>query len=147
MWTGLAALKADPAHLKPTLLYAAGPKEALEDTTTTQGTLLLTVLNNVKGRISVYTPTKAGFSRVKLALPDNAALRVGDADDQGDRAFIDVTSFLTPTSLWLTDTGTGELKKIKAIPPKFDAVVRRCGRAVQRRRERHIGAVLRRPPP
>jgi prolyl oligopeptidase len=120
-WTTLDALKADPAHLKPTLLYAPGPREALEGSSTTHGKLLVSVLDNVKGRAYAYTPTATGFSRVQLALPDNATVRVTATDDDSDRAFISVSSFLTPSSLWLADMATGALQPIKTLPAKFDA--------------------------
>lgn len=121
VWTTLDALKADPVHLRPTLLYAPGPKAALEGTTTTHDKLLVTVLDNVRGHVYAYRATAKGFSRTRLALPENATVRVTDADDQSDHAFISVTSFLTPTSLWLADAGTGALAKIKTLPAKFDA--------------------------
>ncbi|MBS0334698.1 MAG: S9 family peptidase [Proteobacteria bacterium] len=120
-WTTLAALEADPAHLKPALLYAPGRKEALDETATTHDKLLVTVLDNVRSRAWVYTPTTSGFSRKPLALPDNATIRIGAADDRSDRAFVNVTSFLTPTSLWLADAGGGAVDKLKAMPAKFDA--------------------------
>ncbi len=120
-WTTLAELKADPAHLKPHLLYAPGPREALEGVSTTKGKLLVTALDNVQGRAFVYTPTAKGFVRTRLKLPDNASIRLAATDDDSNRAFISVSSFLTPTSLWLADAGTGALKTIKTTPPKFDA--------------------------
>jgi prolyl oligopeptidase len=120
-WTTLAALKADPAHLKPTLLYAPGPTEALEGSASTHDKLLVSVLDNVKGRAYVYTPTATGFSRTRLALPDNATVRLGATDDDSNRAFIGVSGFLTPSSLWLGDAATGALKQIKTLPAKFDA--------------------------
>jgi len=120
-WTTLAALKADPAHLKPTLLYSPGPREALDDSATTHDKLLVTVLDNVNSRAYTYTPTATGFTRARLALPDNASIRIAGVDDQSDKTFVAVTSFLTPTSLWLADTATGALKQIKTTPPKFDA--------------------------
>jgi prolyl oligopeptidase len=120
-WTTLAALKADPAHLKPHLLYAAGPREALQGVSTTRDKLLVSTLDNVQGRAWVYTPTAKGFAKKRLALPDNASIRVAGTDDDSNRAFVSVSSFLTPTSLWLTDAGTGALKTVKTTPPKFDA--------------------------
>ena len=120
-WTTLAALKADPAHLRPQILYTPGPRETLDGTATTHGKLLLTVLDNVKSRAFVYTPTKTGFAKKPLALPDNATIRLAAVDEKSDRAFVDVTSFLTPTSLWLADAGTGALAKLKTLPAKFDA--------------------------
>jgi prolyl oligopeptidase len=120
-WMTLAALKADPAHLKPTLLFAPGPREALEGSITTRDKLLLTVLDNVRGRAYVYAPTATGFTRTRLALPDNATVRINATDNNSDRAFIGVTGFLTPSSLWLADAATGALKEIKTLPAKFDA--------------------------
>jgi prolyl oligopeptidase len=120
-WTTLAALKADPAHLKPTLLYAPGAREALDETASTHGKLLVSVLDEVKSRAYVYTPTKAGFSRKALALPDNATIQIAATDEHSDRAFVNVTSFLTPTSLWLADASTGAVDKLKTLPAKFDA--------------------------
>ncbi|THD62644.1 MAG: S9 family peptidase [Phenylobacterium sp.] len=120
-WTTLAALKADPAHLKPTLLYAPGPRESLDETATTEGKLLVTVLDNVRSRAYVYTPGAAGFSRTKLDLPDNATIRLSTTDEHSDRAFVDVTGFLTPTSVWLADAASGALKEVKTTPAKFDA--------------------------
>ncbi|MBS0296151.1 MAG: S9 family peptidase [Proteobacteria bacterium] len=120
-WVTLAELKADPAHLKPRLLYAPGPREALQGVSTTRDKLLVSTLDNVQGRAWVYTPTDNGFSKSRLALPDNASIRVAGTDDDSDRAFVSVSSFLTPTSLWLTDAATGSLTSIKTTPPKFDA--------------------------
>jgi prolyl oligopeptidase len=121
VWTTLDALKADPGHLKPTLLFQPGPREALEASTSTRGKLLLTVLDNVRGRAYAYTPTATGFSRTRLALPDNATVRINNTDDESDRALVGVSSFLTPSSLWLADAGTGAVTEIKTLPAKFDA--------------------------
>jgi prolyl oligopeptidase len=120
-WAPLDAVKADPAHLKPALLFAPGPREALEGTISTHGKLLATVLDNVKGRAYVYTPTAAGFSRTRLPLPDNATVRINNTDESSDRAFVSVSSFLTPSSLWLADAASGTARQIKTLPAKFDA--------------------------
>jgi prolyl oligopeptidase len=120
-WVPLAALKADPARLKPALLFAPGSREALEGAVATRDKLLLSVLDNVRGRADVYTPTVDGFSHTRLVLPDNATVRIAAADQDSDRAFIGVSSFLTPSSLWLADAATGILKEVKTLPPKFDA--------------------------
>jgi len=120
-WTTLAALKADPGHLKPTLLYSPGPRESLEGSSSTRDKLLVSMLDNVQGRVYAYTPTAKGFSRARLALPDNASVQVAATDEKTNRAFIGVSSFLTPSSLWLADAATGAVKPVKTLPPKFDA--------------------------
>jgi prolyl oligopeptidase len=121
VWVGLDALKADPAQLKPTLLYAPGPREALEGAGATRDRLLVWALDKVQGRVYAYTPTATGFTRTRLALPDNATVRVSATDENSDRAFVGLSSFLTPSSLWLADAATGALKEIKTLPAKFDA--------------------------
>jgi prolyl oligopeptidase len=118
----LAATVAAPERLRPTLIYAPGPREAFQQAAATRGHLLVSVLDNVKGRAYVYKPESAGkWSRHRIALPDNVSIHIVDADLHSDRAFLSVTGFLTPTSLWLANVATGALATVKTLPPRFDA--------------------------
>jgi prolyl oligopeptidase len=117
----LASLKADPAHPKATLVYAPGPREALEGVSSSKNVLLLSTLDNVRGRTLLFTPTKTGWKRRSMDLPDNATLGVVSASSRSDEALIGVTSFLTPPSLWLANAATGSAREIMSQPPKFDA--------------------------
>ena len=118
----LAQLRASPQHLKPTLIYAPGPREALEGATASKGALLVSILDNVRGRTLVFEPkANGGWSRSALELPDNSTIAIADASHTDNRAFLAVTNFLTPPSIWLADAGTGELRQIMSQPAKFDA--------------------------
>ncbi|MGE5561789.1 MAG: prolyl oligopeptidase family serine peptidase [Bacillota bacterium] len=117
----LAELRANPAHLKPTLIYTPGPREALQGASAARNVLLVSTLDNVSGRTLVFTPTKTGWKRQAIDLPDNATIGVMSTNSKDDRALIGVTSFLVPPSLWLADAATGEAKQIMSQPPKFDA--------------------------
>jgi prolyl oligopeptidase len=118
----LAAATAKPQQLKPALIYAPGPREALKQASATRSHLLVTVLDNVKGRAYVYTPeAEDRWSRRQLELPDNASIDLVDAELHGEGAFLSVTGFLTPTSLWLADLASGALAITKTLPAKFDA--------------------------
>jgi prolyl oligopeptidase len=118
----LAAASATPERPRPTLIYAPGPREAFQQAAATRGHLLVSVLDNVKGRAYVYKPEPAGkWSRRRIALPDNVSIHIVDADLHSDHAFLSVTGFLTPTSLWLADVATGALATVKTLPPRFDA--------------------------
>jgi len=116
----LAATKASPGALRPSLIWAPGPREALSGVTTTRDKLLLGVLDNVQGRAFVYTPSGAGWKHEPLALPANAAVAFAAADAKSNRAFISVAGFLSPTALWLADDDTGALRPVKSLPAKFD---------------------------
>jgi prolyl oligopeptidase len=118
----LAQLKADPAHLKPTLIYAAGPRESLQGASASKAVLLVSILDNVRGRTLRFTPGPKGtWKRSSIELPDNSTVRLVDVSATDDKAFLSVTSFLTPPSLYLADAGTGQAQQIKVQPAKFDA--------------------------
>ena len=118
----LADALAAPDHLRPTLVYAPTARRAFAEAATTRDQLLVTELDNVKGRAYVYTPESGGrWTRHALAMPDNATVEIVDADLHSNRAFLDVTGFLTPSSLWFADLGARSLVVVKTLPAKFDA--------------------------
>jgi prolyl oligopeptidase len=113
---------ADPTHLKPTLVYAPGPRESIESVAATKSNLMVELYENVRGRAVVYTPTAdGGWTHRRLDLPDNASISLVSTDAHSERAFLSVTSFLTPTTLWLANAADGRLAQVKALSPKFDA--------------------------
>ena len=117
----LAQLKADPAHPKPMLIYAPGPREALEGVSSSKNVLLASTLDNVRGRTLIFTPTKTGWKRSVMDLPENSTLGVVNTSSRSDQALVGVTNFLKPPSLWLADAATGKARQIMSQPPKFDA--------------------------
>jgi prolyl oligopeptidase len=118
----LAATLRDPAGLKPSLVLAPGPRDAIEQASATKDALLVTTLDNVRGRAWVFTPTgRDGWSKVRLDLPDNLALGLGATDLHANRAFVTSSGFLTPSTLSLVDAATATLATVKTLPAKFDA--------------------------
>jgi prolyl oligopeptidase len=116
------SLEADPAHLRPTSLYAPGPRESLDSVAVTKDRVLLATYRMVKGRALVYAPeSDGGWSRRQLDLPDNSSIGLIDANLRNDTAFLGVTSFLTPTYLYIVDAATGRAASIKRLPAEFDA--------------------------
>jgi prolyl oligopeptidase len=118
----LAAARADPGHLHPTLIYSPGPREAFDSAVATQGHLLVTSLDNVNGRAFTYKP-EAGhrWSRRPLPVQDGTAVNIVDADLRSDHAFVSETGFLTPSRMILLDLASGTAVTAKSLPPKFDA--------------------------
>ena len=117
----LAAVKADPAKLKPRLIWEPGPRDSLGGVSSTRDKLLISTLSNVQGRAYVYTPKAGGgWTSTRLKLPDNLTVGYGATDDSSNRAFVGTSGFLTPSTLYLADTATGGLEQVKTIAPKFD---------------------------
>jgi prolyl oligopeptidase len=118
----LAAATADPAHLKPSIVYAPGPRESLDDVGRTRDRLVVTSYENVRGRVAVYTPLpNGGWSKHTLAVPDYSAVQLVSANDHGSTAYVSITSFLTPTTLLQLDAANATTRVAKARPALFDA--------------------------
>ncbi len=119
---GLAALKADPASLKPALVWSPGPRESLGNISSTRDRLLLSTLDNVRGRALALTPKAGGgWTTTRLALPDNLTVGYGAADSRSDLAFVNTAGFIDPSALYLADAATGKVSRMKSLPAKFDA--------------------------
>jgi prolyl oligopeptidase len=117
----LDALLADPAHLKPRVVFEPTGREFLESAQTTKSRLLITTLDHVRGRAYVYTPVPKGWSKKPLSVPDNLTVGIATTDDATDNFYLSVTGFLTPSSLYLGDAVTASLKLEKTQPAQFDA--------------------------
>ncbi|MES2902742.1 MAG: prolyl oligopeptidase family serine peptidase [Pseudomonadota bacterium] len=118
----LAALQADPARVQPTLIYSPTAKEALQGASSTKNMLIVSILDNVRGRTLLFKPGPNGsWVRSTLTMPDNSTIGIADTSNTDDRALFGVTSFLTPPSQWLIDAAAGSATKFREQPPKFDA--------------------------
>ena len=107
--------------LKPTVIVAPGPRQSIEGAAATRDTLLVTMLDEVNGRAFVYTHGAGGWRARPVPVPDKASVGIASATDRSDHAYLSVTGFLTPTTLYALDAGTAALKPVKQLPPKFDA--------------------------
>ncbi|HYK53998.1 MAG TPA: prolyl oligopeptidase family serine peptidase, partial [Candidatus Eremiobacteraceae bacterium] len=117
----LDAVKADPAHLKPTLIYTPGSRESLGDIASTKDRLLVVSYLNVQGRALDFTPGPDDtWTQAKLDLPTDSTISIADTNLRDDTAFVSVTSFLTPTTLYKVDAASGASTTSKTLPPQFD---------------------------
>jgi prolyl oligopeptidase len=119
----LDALRRDPANLAPGLVWAPGPRDALQSVTQTKDRLLVGTLDNVRGRIWSFEPkADGGWSARQLALPDNLSLGVHDAAPDSNLAFLTATGFLTPDTLYLADVADPAAPvALRELPARFDA--------------------------
>jgi prolyl oligopeptidase len=116
------ATLADPAHLKPTVIYAPGPRETFAGVMATRDHLVVTSYDEVRGRAAIYSPdANGGWTRRNIQLPDNASLFGVGADDHGSDAWLAVTGFLAPTTLMRVNADAGTTALVKSLAPRFDA--------------------------
>jgi prolyl oligopeptidase len=117
----LALCLADPGSALPLLIYAPGPREAIEDVAATRTRLLATVYRDVQGSAVAYRFDSGRWVSSPLPLPGHASVHIVAASDRDDRALVDVAGFLTPNALWLVEPGSGGATQVKSLPPRFAA--------------------------
>jgi len=85
--------------------------------------LILNVLDNVRSRLSVLTPTRKGWKRAPLpGVPALGSVGASAVDpDESDDYFLTTHDFLTPSTLALGTAGRGQARMLKQLPAFFDA--------------------------
>lgn len=90
--------------------------------TTTKDHLLVNILDDVKNRIEVLTPSDDGWRRQPLAgTPELGTLSISAVDpDESNHYFLTVSGYLTPTTLMYGQVGD-QPEVLKSLPDQFDA--------------------------
>jgi prolyl oligopeptidase len=102
------------------VLFEPGPRVSFGGIRTTQNHLLMTTLDNVRGRLYRLTPGDGEWHREEIAMPGLGTVGMGATSDEHDTFFFTYTDYLTPSSLFLVRDGE-EPEKIKTTPEWFDA--------------------------
>ncbi len=117
----LVSLDLDHPDAPPRLIFAPGPRQALDGVAATKGALVAAIYDNVRGQGWVFTPTPDGWTSRRLALPEDVAVGVEATSPRDDHAFLGVAGFLDPSTLWLANAVSGSVERIKALPAQFAA--------------------------
>lgn len=101
------------------LLFKPAERVSLGRVTNTLNHLLITTLDNVRGRLYRMTQGKDGWSTEEISLPGLGTIGLGSTGDTDDSFFFTYTDFLTPSSLYLVRDGK-DPEPIKTSPTWFD---------------------------
>ena len=101
------------------VLFEPSERVALQSVSQTSDSILITTLDNVRGKLTALTPGPSGWTRVEISLPGLGTVRVTSTDGWQSSFFCNYTDFLNPSSLFLVDKGKAE--KVKTGPQFFDA--------------------------
>jgi prolyl oligopeptidase len=117
----LAEWKKNPNKALPSLVFEPGPRQTLRGFAPTRNKLILTILDNVRGKAFAYDYAGGAWKATPIALPDNATIGLTAVADDSDEAMFSVANYLSPTSLHYYDAAAGKLERLKTTPPRFDA--------------------------
>jgi prolyl oligopeptidase len=111
-------------------LFTPTPTRSLAGYTATRGTLLLSLLDNIAGRVEELRPQAgAAWVRREVDAPAPGTLGVQSLHDPlvkddplAEGYLLSYADFTTPDSLFLARTGSDERERLKVRPSFFDAV-------------------------
>ncbi len=105
------------------VLYEPSERKSLAGFTPTRNHIIITELDNVRSRVYVATHKDGKWDRKLLpGLPENGEISVDSVDpDMSDDYFVNVTDFLTPTTLAMGTIGGPPAETLKKQPAFFDA--------------------------
>jgi prolyl oligopeptidase len=117
----LAEWRSDPNSARPSLVWEPGARQTLGGVATTRDALIVTTLDNVRGRAFEMNYAGGRWTSRPIALPANSTINVAAASDESNEAMFSVTDYLTPSTLWYYNGADGRLETLKATPPRFNA--------------------------
>jgi prolyl oligopeptidase len=96
-------------------------RRSIESIEATHNFLILNELDNVNGRIEFLHLNGEQWSRTLLDTPRYGSASAYDVDSNtSDDYFLDITDFLTPSTLFLGTAGTPDRQPLKALPAFFN---------------------------
>ncbi|MGH9457629.1 MAG: prolyl oligopeptidase family serine peptidase [Thermoanaerobaculia bacterium] len=123
----------------PSLVVAPTESEVIESVDVTDHSILISTLDNVRGRFYRYTRAaeegamarvhlvepgatipRGAWHRETIAFPDNGAISVMTADDESGDALVLFQSFVTPPTLYWVPAAGGDLEALMAQEATFD---------------------------
>jgi prolyl oligopeptidase len=93
----------------------------VQSVATTDATVLVSVLENVRGRIYRYSPgTEGQWHRTLVDFPDNGSLEITSTDDSTGNFFARYESFTSAPALYYVASADWKPQKVKSQQPSFD---------------------------
>ncbi|WP_250460918.1 prolyl oligopeptidase family serine peptidase [Microbulbifer litoralis] len=101
-------------------LVTPSKTEVVNSVAVSEAGVLVTMLDDVKGRAYFYTRGEQGFTRTPIPFPDNGQLAIATYDDTTGNAYLRWENFVTPPTLYHYDAEAGKLDRILVQSPTFD---------------------------
>ncbi len=103
------------------VLFEPQSRLTLKSYTVTKNQILLNTLDNVKARVTELRREGGQWKRRDVDVPRLASVGLAAFDrDTSDDYWLTVTSFIEPTSLYLSKAGVDTREKVKGLPAFFE---------------------------
>lgn len=121
-----SVLIADPTALrggpgKVEVLVEPTERAIVEDVSATERAILVTMLEDVTGRLYRYEQADdGGWKKSLVALPDHGSISVSTIDVDHDAYFVEYEGFTTPPTLFRVSGPDSRVERLKSQEPTFD---------------------------
>jgi prolyl oligopeptidase len=100
------------------VLFEPAERVSLRSVSNTRNHLLVSTLDNVRGRLYRFVPAEGDWLKEEIELPGLGTVSIGSASEIDDTFFFTYTDFTTPSSLYLVRDGAAP-KRVKSSPAWF----------------------------
>ena len=114
----VAALRGEAGRIE--LIVEPTAHSVVKEVEPTPAGILVTALDDVRGRLYRFTPGAKGWTRSAVAFPDHGALAIKTTEDDSGDAVVEFQSFLTPPALYRVAAGGGAPVLLKSQAPAFE---------------------------
>ena len=119
-----SVILADPVALRDgggtiTVLVEPTETQVVQGVEVTDKEILVTMLDNVRGRLFRMSPEGAGWRRDHVVFPDNGAISVMTADPRSGDALVTFESFTVPPTLYHVAGGGGAVTPVLSQKATF----------------------------
>ncbi|MAS92358.1 MAG: S9 family peptidase [Verrucomicrobiales bacterium] len=112
----------DTKDLPPVeLVFRPDETQAVNYVAIAKGAAILSINENVVGKLLRLEPTDYGWKTEDIELPGTGEVNIAFADKEESVVYLSYEGFLTPDSLLEYKVDSGESKPLKSVPEKFDA--------------------------
>lgn len=114
----LSALHGDTGRID--LVLAPSPAAVVQEVNIVKDGILISTLENVRGRLQRFVPAGGGWQVEPVPFPDHAALHVVTTQEETGDAWVEYQSFTIPPTLYHVPAGTTKTEQVKTEAPTFD---------------------------
>ena len=101
-------------------LVTPSAAEVVNSVAVSEAGVLVTMLDDVKGRAYFYRRTGSGFKKTPIEFPDNGQLAITTYSDKTGNAYLSWENFVTPPTLYRYNAKADKLDRILVQSPTFD---------------------------
>jgi prolyl oligopeptidase len=102
-------------------LFSPSERQSIESVTVTRGAILVALYDNVRGRLLRIAHDGNDWRQTQVDLPTTGSIHFAGSSPTDDRAFAVYEDHLTPSTLYALENRVTTARRIRSLPPQFDA--------------------------